>query len=214
MFLLLNKPKSTLLLNKGQQLRGIVTASRVLYQVPTAKDLIKFVNNTSLWKKELKSINRNSEDAKRIKEHLPEWKKQKLALHRKFSGAGWQPAKKLSRTEIESVRMLKENYPDMTAKELGDKFQVSAESIRRILKSKWQPNEDEMLKIQQRWERRGQRINALLGERRLNSRPVPPHKVVTINSNSQGTDFRVQRVRRLNNGKQEQRKDKLHLLIE
>ena len=37
-------------------------------------------------------------------------------------------------------------------------FKVSPEAIRRILKSKWEPNEEEQERRAERWERRGEKI--------------------------------------------------------
>ena len=42
-----------------------------------------------------------------------------------------------------------------TTETLSQKFEVSPESIRRILKSKWQPSPEEEQERQERWYRRG-----------------------------------------------------------
>lgn len=41
---------------------------------------------------------------------------------------------------------------------LADHFKVSPEAIRRILKSKWQPNDTEHEARMERWDKRGERI--------------------------------------------------------
>ncbi|AET40829.1 mitochondrial ribosome assembly protein RRG9 Ecym_6458 [Eremothecium cymbalariae DBVPG len=177
-------------------IRNIATTSTVKYnQLKTAKSIIKLVNNSSLSKKEqtiepgIQVLN------KEISPDMPEWKKQKLALNKKFKGEQWNPTKKLSRDEIESVRMLKRQYPNMTTKQLGSYFKVSPESVRRILKSKWQPTEDEMLNVQERWKRRGKRIESMF-EPTTGKDSVQPTRRIVVNSETSGGTFRVKYVQK------------------
>lgn len=94
----------------------------------------------------------------RKNKQLPEWKRQNYALKEKFKGAAWRPNKKLSRETMEGIRALKQYYPEMNSGEIARRFKVPAESIRRILKGKWEPNEEELQKMEARWERRGERL--------------------------------------------------------
>jgi|SRR5271170_4610750 len=88
-----------------------------------------------------------------------EWQIQKQALQKKFGETGWNPRKKLSPDTIEGIRVLHEQYPDKyTTAVLADEFKVSAESIRRILKSKWRPDAEKMEERRERWARRHDRI--------------------------------------------------------
>lgn len=96
---------------------------------------------------------------------MPEWKRQKYALGEKFKGKAWNPVKKLSRDEMESVRLLKRELPDMTSKDLSDHFKISPEAIRRILKSKWTPSLEEEEDIYERWKKRGDKIKNLYTEK-------------------------------------------------
>lgn len=96
---------------------------------------------------------------------MPEWKRQKYALGEKFKGKAWNPVKKLSRDEMESVRMLKRELPDMTSKDLSDHFKISPEAVRRILKSKWTPSLEEEEDIYERWKKRGEKIKNLYIEK-------------------------------------------------
>lgn len=89
---------------------------------------------------------------------LPEWKRQIYGLREKFGDEKWQPRKKLSREAMDGIRVLKEHSPEMNAGEFAKMFQVSPESIRRILKSSWSPQEYEMEGIAKRWVRRGDRV--------------------------------------------------------
>lgn len=101
------------------------------------EDVMKFMRKTSIGRSDT------------LKEQT-EWLKQKEALAKKFKGERWNPPKKLNRVQMESVRLLKRQFPDMSAKELSQQFKVSPEAIRRILKSRWKPNEREAERIEQR----------------------------------------------------------------
>ncbi|EHK15960.1 uncharacterized protein TRIVIDRAFT_137996, partial [Trichoderma virens Gv29-8] len=86
------------------------------------------------------------------------WQLQKAALKEKFP-EGWQPRKRLSPDALAGIRALNAQFPDVyTTDALADKFQVSAEAIRRILKSKWRPSVDEEEERQQRWFKRGKQV--------------------------------------------------------
>ncbi|MCJ1428312.1 Required for respiratory growth protein 9 mitochondrial [Sticta canariensis] len=87
------------------------------------------------------------------------WQVQKRALLEKFGSSGWSPRKRLSPDALEGIRMLHSQSPDKyTTPVLADHFQVSPEVIRRILKSKWRPNEEEEAKRRERWDKRGESI--------------------------------------------------------
>jgi hypothetical protein len=86
------------------------------------------------------------------------WQLQKAALKDKFQD-GWNPRKKLSPDALAGIRAIHAQFPEeYTTSVLADKFQVSPEAIRRILKSRWAPKEDEELERQQRWFSRGQQV--------------------------------------------------------
>lgn len=53
---------------------------------------------------------------------------------------------------------MRSSQPDVyTTEVLANHFKVSPEAIRRILKSKWQPSEDESEDRRKRWEKRGEK---------------------------------------------------------
>lgn len=57
------------------------------------------------------------------------------------SQKNWQPFKILSREAQEGLRILHSNDPEKwNRKELAETFKMSVESVRRILRSKWQPS--------------------------------------------------------------------------
>lgn len=92
------------------------------------------------------------------KRRREEWQIQKESLQSKFP-AGWSPFRRLSPEALDGIRALHAQYPDLfTTPVLADRFKVSPEAIRRILKSKWQPTTEEEEERRHRWERRGQKI--------------------------------------------------------
>ena len=97
------------------------------------------------------------------------WQLLKAANLAKFGDTTWQPRKRLSPDTLEGIRALHATDPATYSTEmLSSQFQVSAENIRRILKSKWRPNDEERQEREKRWERRGVRKwteMAELGER-------------------------------------------------
>ncbi|KAL8926306.1 MAG: hypothetical protein Q9208_003028 [Pyrenodesmia sp. 3 TL-2023] len=87
------------------------------------------------------------------------WQIQKDALKTKFCAEGWAPRKRLSPDALEGIRALHAQFPNKyTTPVLANQFEVSAEAIRRILKSKWRPNDEETVSRRTRWDKRGERI--------------------------------------------------------
>lgn len=147
----------------------------------SAKGVMKLVKESS----------GHSEDGVR---DLPSWKKQVLALKRKFKGERWNPAKKLSRIEMEGMRVLKAQFPQLTASELSERYKVSPEVVRRILKSKWQPTDDEMGRLNERWKRRGERIQELYQTSpELKQGRIEPLKKISIASGRNSPEMVVRR---------------------
>lgn len=88
-----------------------------------------------------------------------QWMVQKDAIQRKFGDEAWAPKKRLSPDTLEAIRTMHKSDPDkFSTPLLAEQFKVSAEVIRRILRTKWQPDEEEVLDRQERWARRGERI--------------------------------------------------------
>jgi hypothetical protein len=89
----------------------------------------------------------------------PAWMAAKAAMKEKLNGEAWNPRKKLSPDTMEGIRHLHQSQPDkFTTPVLAEHFQVSTEAIRRILKSTWQPTDNEYESRMQRWDKRGERI--------------------------------------------------------
>lgn len=80
-------------------------------------------------------------------------------MKEKLGGEAWNPRKKLSPDTMEGIRHLHNSQPEkFTTPILAEYFKVSPEAIRRILKSKWKPNDEEYEDRMERWNRRGERI--------------------------------------------------------
>ncbi|KAJ4364208.1 Required for respiratory growth protein 9 mitochondrial [Ascochyta clinopodiicola] len=89
----------------------------------------------------------------------PAWQAEKEAMKKKLNGEAWNPRKKLSPDTMEGIRHLHQTQPaKFTTPVLAEHFKVSSEAIRRILKSKWRPSDEEHDERMQRWDKRGERI--------------------------------------------------------
>lgn len=100
------------------------------------------------------------------------WQIQKAALTTKFP-VGWIPRRRLSPDTLDGIRTLHAQYPaKYTTPVLASQFKVSPEAIRRILKSKWRPSDEEEEQRVKRWENRGKSIWEGLAEVGLK----PPRK--------------------------------------
>lgn len=68
-------------------------------------------------------------------------------MKQSFPG-GWNPPKKLSREAMEGLRELHHMDNDkFSTPVLAEKFRISPEAVRRILKSRWQPTPDKRKKM-------------------------------------------------------------------
>ncbi|RDA88482.1 hypothetical protein CP532_6660 [Ophiocordyceps camponoti-leonardi (nom. inval.)] len=86
------------------------------------------------------------------------WMIQKEALKEKFP-EGWKPRKRLSPDALTGIRALHAQFPDIyTTPALAERFKVSPEAIRRILKSNFRPSEEQEEARRERWERRGLQV--------------------------------------------------------
>ena len=91
--------------------------------------------------------------------HNEQWQIQKKALKEKFGTQGWKPRKRLSPDALEGIRALHSQHPEKySTPVLAEQFKVSPEAIRRILRSKWRPTEEEEADRLKRWDKRGESI--------------------------------------------------------
>ena len=65
--------------------------------------------------------------------------------------AGWNPPRKVTREAMEGIRQMHRLDPaTFTTPVLAEKFRISPEAVRRILKSRWEPPREKRLKIAER----------------------------------------------------------------
>lgn len=122
-------------------------AARMAHNERTFKEKTGTKGGKNTWTEKEKERQR--------KENKPMWALQKEALKEKFP-EGWQPRKRLSPDAIAGIKELHRQFPDLyTTPALAQKFEVSPEAIRRILRAKWQPTAEEEEVRQARWFRRG-----------------------------------------------------------
>ncbi|CAA7264334.1 unnamed protein product [Cyclocybe aegerita] len=76
-----------------------------------------------------------------------EYKAHREALRKEFP-EGWSPPRKLSREAMDALRQLNRMDPDkFTTPILADKFKISPEAVRRILKSRWEPSAEKRMTL-------------------------------------------------------------------
>ena len=174
-----SKPSSAALQNTKASAQSTITEK---YNV---KKALKFIGSSSLSSKDDLPID------SQVSQNKSDWQIQKDALKKKFQGAQWNPPKRLSRQEMESIRLLKEQFPTMTASDLASHFKISPEAVRRILKAKWIPKEEDLARIESRWNRRGERIKQMYQFRNQNntslaSGDINTQPVITLKYNPNG----------------------------
>ncbi|OXV10155.1 hypothetical protein Egran_02083 [Elaphomyces granulatus] len=118
-----------------------------------------------------KDLERTAKKKPHLKKRKPEpWEIQKSVLKEKFK-EGWAPPKKLSPDALDGIRHLHATDPErFTTPVLAEQFKVSPEAVRRILKSKWQPTEEERDDRRRRWWNRRLRIWSQMAELGLRPR--------------------------------------------
>lgn len=104
----------------------------------------------------------------RKKEGLPIWMKNKYALMEKASKIDLSKVKKLSPSTASAIRKLHDEFPnELSTDKLAEFFKVSPVAISKILKSRWNPTDKELEKLQQRWEKN---VNRQMSERLIENK--------------------------------------------
>lgn len=76
-----------------------------------------------------------------------EWRTHRQRMKEIFP-EGWNPTRKLSREAMEALRSLHALDKEMfTTPVLANKFKISPEAVRRILRSKWEPSKEKRAKL-------------------------------------------------------------------
>ncbi|KDQ58615.1 hypothetical protein JAAARDRAFT_104693, partial [Jaapia argillacea MUCL 33604] len=71
-----------------------------------------------------------------------QWVAHRTTMKKTFP-QGWAPPRKLSREAMDGLRALHYHDPEQfTTPVLAEKFRVSPEAVRRILRSKWEPSKE------------------------------------------------------------------------
>ena len=79
-----------------------------------------------------------------------EYKAHREIMRKEFPN-GWNPPRKVTREAMEGIRQMHHLDPaTFTTPVLAEKFKISPEAVRRILKSRWEPPRDKRLKIAER----------------------------------------------------------------
>lgn len=128
--------------------------------------------------------------------HLPNWRRQSLSVKHKIAQQPsfqrhpqlaqsykseesqdknvpqpvpyWQPRKKVSPDAMVGMRNLHAyDNVQFSVAALAESFKLSPEAVRRILKSKWVPNEEEAQRREERWKKRGRQVVEKYKERVL-----------------------------------------------
>jgi hypothetical protein len=106
------------------------------------------------------------------------WQIDKEARSKKFPD-GWNPPKRLSPDAVAGIRALHAQMPERyTTEALSQEFGVTAEAIRRMLKSKWSPSPEEETDRQRRWLKRGQQVWSRYAD--LGMKPPKPWREMGI----------------------------------
>ncbi|KAJ7126066.1 hypothetical protein C8R44DRAFT_119314 [Mycena epipterygia] len=78
------------------------------------------------------------------------WQAHRQALKEEFP-EGWNPPRKLSREAMDGLRQLHRVNPEtFSTPVLAERFKISPEAVRRILKSRWTPPADRRTKLLKR----------------------------------------------------------------
>ncbi|RUS32190.1 Neugrin-domain-containing protein [Jimgerdemannia flammicorona] len=86
------------------------------------------------------SFDKSSPKYWRNNSDLPLWRRHRLAIKEMLGAETWNPTRKLSREKMENIRLLFRTDPAKnTVPHLAEKFLISPEAVRRILRSKFTP---------------------------------------------------------------------------
>ncbi|KAI5952504.1 RRG9 [Candida jiufengensis] len=141
------------------QIRPNSTKSNQINLVNNNKDKNESTNLKTKPEKPLKhqpkTLLEGMEEHKKMinnfKSNLPPWIKRDLTQKSKYER--WNPQKKLTRQEMIKLKELKETFPQYRTIDLAQFFHISPEAVRRILKSKWVPNDVDEDRIMKRKEK-------------------------------------------------------------
>jgi hypothetical protein len=152
----------------SSRIHGFSTSARTSAQVPEPRNWRTPAGHPApspLVPPEADAATPIEEDIPVVERHAPEhptspeYAAHTRAIRERFapgeSGVRWAPPRKLSRQAMEGLRTLHAHNPGMfTTPVLADKFRLSPEAVRRILKSRWEPSREERMRLagrDQKW---------------------------------------------------------------
>ncbi|KAL5522757.1 hypothetical protein ACEPAG_8775 [Sanghuangporus baumii] len=93
---------------------------------------------------DIDAMKKRTEDGRQDRRRTPaEFIRYRQTMKKRFP-EGWNPPRKLSREAMEGLRTLHRHDPEtFSTPVLAERFRISPEAVRRILKSKWSPNKEE-----------------------------------------------------------------------
>ena len=109
--------------------------------------VVRFLRSTAT-EAEKRFLDKVHQKERNKRRSSPEWLKRKESLVQRYGH--WSPTRKLSRQQMQDIRSLKDQMPYMRTIDFANHFKVSPEAIRRILRSKWIPNDKEEELLQAR----------------------------------------------------------------
>lgn len=134
-----NKPRKSIESNQKKSTTTTTTSTPTPTSTSTSSSKSQSpTTDQILFEQFQKSVIKN--DIKHNPNNQPFWMKRNRTIKSKHSH--WNPTKKLSRLEMNKLRELKQYFPHFTTADLGKIFHISPESVRRILKSKYIPDDD------------------------------------------------------------------------
>ena len=102
---------------------------------------------------------------------------------RKTFPEGWAPPRKLSREAMETLRQLQRMDPQtFSTPMLADRFKISPEAVRRILRSRWQPSMEKRTALLAK-----EGLESL--QKKAGHRAQRSHDLETLNESSKLSDF-------------------------
>ncbi|KZO94179.1 hypothetical protein CALVIDRAFT_484619, partial [Calocera viscosa TUFC12733] len=73
------------------------------------------------------------------------------ARMRELYPSGWSPPRKISREAMNVLRVFHQEDPEQFGvQDLAERFQISTEAVRRILRSRWQPGPKREMRMRRR----------------------------------------------------------------
>lgn len=142
---------------------GGIPKPKSLFDDSTPVDLSE--DDDAVNRVQLKSLPRG-EHTRHSKPTPPDVKAHREAIRKAFP-EGWSPPRKLSREAMDILRQLHHTEPEtFSTPVLAERFKISPEAVRRILKSRWEPSAEKrtalIVKERKRQEEMRQKVKAEL----------------------------------------------------